>query len=85
MKKSSMYFLVLIGAQVQAMCPACESQQPKILFGLSHGLGPTNNWDWVIIGLITFVTLLTLVCSVIYLIRPKEKSLEHIKNRILTF
>ena len=85
MKKSSAYFLVLIGVQVKAMCPACESQQPKILFGLSHGLGPKSNWDWVIIGLVAIITLLTLVCCVIYIIKPREKSLNHIKNRILKF
>jgi hypothetical protein len=85
MKKNILYLLVLIATQVQAICPACEAQQPKILFGLSHGLGPVNNWDWIIVGLITLVTLLTFVYSLIHLIKPKEKSPNHIKNKILTF
>ena len=64
-------------------CPACEKQQPKITRGLTHGIGPASNWDWVIIGVITIVTILTLVYSIKYLVRPGEKNSNHIKYKIL--
>lgn len=64
-------------------CPACEKQQPKITQGLTHGGGPASNWDWVIIGVITLVTILTLVYSIKYLARPGEKNSNHIKYKIL--
>lgn len=64
-------------------CPLCEKQQPKILRGITHGAGPQSNWDWVIVGFITVVALLTLFYSVKYLLLPKEKNNNHIKNFIL--
>ena len=66
-----------------AACPACEKQQPKITQGLTHGGGPGSNWDWVIIGIITLITVLTLVFSLKFLIKPGEKNTDHIKQSIL--
>ncbi len=64
-------------------CPVCENQQPKITQGLTHGAGPQSNWDWVIIAIISLITLLTFVFSLKYLIKPGEKSKDHIKVSIL--
>lgn len=64
-------------------CPVCEKQQPKITLGLTHGAGPQSNWDWLIIGIISVVTLLTFIFSLKYLITPGEKDSEHIKQSIL--
>lgn len=83
MKKYSVYLSILFVVKAEAMCPACEAKQPKILFGLSHGMGPTGNVDWVIIGIISLITLLVFIYSLIYLIKPREKSPDHIKNKIL--
>lgn len=69
--------------QVVTACPVCEKQQPKITQGLTHGAGPQSNWDWVIIAVITAITLLTFIFSLKYLIRPKEKNTDHIKRLIL--
>ncbi len=74
--------ILLINAQVWA-CPVCEQQQPKITQGLTHGSGPQSNWDWVIIAVISAITLLTLVFSLKYLIKPGEKNKNHIKQFIL--
>lgn len=64
-------------------CPACERQQPKFLRGILHGAGPEGPWDYVIIVLMIIVTLLTLYFSIKWLIKPGEKSRDHIKRSIL--
>jgi hypothetical protein len=66
-------------------CPVCEKQQPKITQGITHGAGPQSNWDWVIIAIITLITVLTLIYSVKYLIKPGEKDADHIKKSILSY
>ena len=64
-------------------CPACEKQQPKITQGLTHGGGPASDWDWVIIGIIAAITILTFIFSLKYLVKPGEKNNDHIKYKIL--
>lgn len=76
-------FLVLI-CQIILACPVCEKQQPAITAGLSHGTGPQSNWDWLIIGVISVITILTLIYSIKYLVKPGEKNPDHIKQSILT-
>ena len=65
-------------------CPVCEKQQPKITQGLTHGAGPQSNWDWLIIGVISAITLLTFIYSLKYLIKPGENNPDHIKQSILS-
>jgi hypothetical protein len=65
-------------------CPVCEKQQPKITQGFTHGTGPQSNWDWVIIAIITAITILAFIFSLKYLIRPGEKNMDHIKQSILS-
>lgn len=87
MKNDLKYFLTLIGFLCFSItswaCPACEKNQPKITQGLTHGSGPQSNWDWVIIAVISLITLVTLIYSVKFLIKPGEKNDNHIKQSIL--
>jgi formate hydrogenlyase subunit 3/multisubunit Na+/H+ antiporter MnhD subunit len=76
--------LVIFIAQIAIACPVCEKQQPKITQGLTHGAGPQSNWDWVIIAIISLITVLTLIYSIKYLIKPGEKNEDHIKQSILS-
>ena len=81
------YLLLMVMAlfgQFAIACPACEKQQPKITQGITHGAGPDSNWDWLIIGVIAAITVLTLIFSLKYLIRPGEKNKDHIKLSILS-
>lgn len=64
-------------------CPVCEKQQPEITQGLTHGTGPQSNWDWVIIFIMTAVTLLIFIYSLKYIFKPGEKNPLHIKQSIL--
>ncbi len=76
-----LFFLLL--TQMVSACPVCEKQQPEITRGLTHGAGPQSNWDWVIIAVMTLITVLTFIFSLKYLIKPKEINTNHIKRLIL--
>ena len=76
--------LIIFIAQIANACPVCEKQQPKITQGLTHGAGPQSNWDWVIIAIISLLTVLTLIYSIKYLLKPGEKNEDHIKQSILS-
>lgn len=76
--------LFVLFSQIISACPVCDKQQPTITQGLTHGVGPQSNWDWVIIAIIAIITLLTFVFSLKYLIKPGEKNSDHIKKIILT-
>jgi hypothetical protein len=82
--KSLLILLTVLSVQIVTACPVCEKQQPKITQGLTHGAGPQSNWDWVIIAIITVITLLTFIYSLKYLIKPGEKNANHIKQSILS-
>lgn len=75
--------LIFFSNTIAFSCPVCEKQQPKITRGLTHGAGPQSDWDWVIIGVISLITILALIYSIKYLIKPEEKNLSHIKHSIL--
>ena len=64
-------------------CPVCEKQQPKILQGITHGAGPQNNWDYLIIAVTAVIVLISLFCSIKWLVKPGETSDTHIKHLIL--
>lgn len=66
-------------------CPVCEEREPALTRGLTHGATPDSNWDWVIVTVIAFLTLLSFFYSLKFLIKPSENQKNHIKNTILTF
>ena len=75
--------LFFLFSQLIFACPACEKNQPKVTMGLTHGAGPDSNWDWVIIGIMTAITIATLIYSIKFLVFPGEKGTDHIKRTIL--
>ena len=82
MKSKIILSLFILISTIQRLyaCEMCESQQPKILKNVAHGPGPGSNWDYVI----TIVaSIIALVLSIKYLVRPGEKNPDHIKNSIL--
>lgn len=74
--------LLFLTATVYA-CPVCDKQQPKFLRGISHGTGPQNNWDYVIVWVTVAIVLFTLFYTIKWLIRPGEKDNNHIKRTVL--
>lgn len=75
-------FLFIFGGIAQA-CEVCQSQQPKLFQGLTHGTGPEGNADFIIIVVAAIIVLFTLVLSIKFLVRPGEKNPDHIKNIII--
>ena len=74
---------VLQSARLTYACTVCKSQQPKVLQGITHGVGPESVWDYSIIVSSCLLVLITLIMSLRYLIEPKEGSPNHIKHMIL--
>ena len=85
MKTYLLTALLLIFSTAAYACPACEKQQPKLLKGISHGAGPQSSWDYVIVWAAVIMVLLTLYFTIKWLIKPGEKSDEHIKRTVLEF
>lgn len=82
-KKITLTIAALLFGLAAFACPACENAQPEILRGLGHGGSPDGNLDYVIVVIMTILVLLTLYYSVKLLVRPGEKSTNHIKRTIL--
>jgi len=80
----SVLFLVLtLWPSLSQACAVCERNQPKLLRGIIHGVGPDRNVDYVIIAVVALIVLVTLFFSVKWLIRPGEKSEDHIKRMFI--
>ena len=84
MRKFHLVLLVFFASVVQAIaCEVCKRNQPELLQDISHGTGPPADSESYIIGGAVLVVLFTLIYSVKYLLKPGERSPEHIKNMIL--
>ncbi|MBX7123814.1 MAG: hypothetical protein K1X42_16930 [Opitutaceae bacterium] len=73
-------------AALPSLAPACElcsAQQPTFLRGLTHGAGPQGNLDYVIVATALVIVLFALAWAVKCLVRPGERSPDHIKRTIL--
>ncbi len=60
-------------------CEICKENQPKLLRGLTHGSGPKGTIDFIIIWSSVIIVLITMYFFIKYLVKPGEKSAEHIK------
>lgn len=83
MKRILLLFIVLMSGITTIACPVCERQQPKLLRGIIHGVGPDSKWDYLIVGTTILIVIATLFYSIKWLLRPGEKSATHIKNTII--
>lgn len=64
-------------------CEVCEQNQPEPLKGITHGIGPTGTIDYIIITVAAIIVSVALFLSIKYLVKPKEKNSDHIKNIVL--
>jgi len=83
MKKAFLLAVFVLMGLFAAACPVCDQRQPKLLQGIAHGSGPESNWDYLIVSLAAIIVLLTLFFSAKMLIKPGEKSGDHIKRLII--
>lgn len=63
-------------------CNVCEKQQPELLRGITHGTGPESGWDWVIVSIISVITVFIFILSLRMLLRSGENHRGHIKYSI---
>ncbi|MET1057841.1 MAG: hypothetical protein ABWY16_21180 [Pedobacter sp.] len=82
-KKATLAAVLLFAAIAAGACPVCERQKPEVLQGITHGTGPQDRLDYIIISIAIIIVLLSLWFSVRYLIKPGERSEGHIKRFIL--
>ena len=78
-----LFFLFLFWGSFAAACPACERNQPKLLKGITHGTGPQNQWDYIIVSIMALIVLFSFVMLIRYVFFVKEPA-GHIKNKILS-
>ena len=64
-------------------CDACKAQQPKFLQGITHGPGPTGNWDYIIVGIMVVITLYSVYALIKCLAKPENTEHLAIKKIIL--
>lgn len=64
-------------------CDVCQKQQPRILKNITHGAGPQGQEDYIIIISAAIIVIVTLFLSIKYLVKPGEKSPDHVKNMII--
>lgn len=83
LRKFTPTLLLLLSNIVMMACPVCEKQQPKVLRGITHGAGPQDNWDYLIVWSMVVIVAITLIWSLKLLLLPGEKSNNHIKRYIL--
>ncbi len=74
--------LCLIPGGVVLACDVCQRQQPKFLGGITHGAGPQNDWDYVIVAAMVLIAFISLVYAVWWTFKPGEKDKKHIKYSI---
>ncbi|GAB2977460.1 hypothetical protein GCM10027049_10740 [Mucilaginibacter puniceus] len=75
---------ILIAAYAPAIaCDACKAQQPKFLQGITHGPGPTGYWDYIIVSIMTVITLYSVYALIKCLAKPETPEHQDIKKIIL--
>jgi hypothetical protein len=75
--------LFVVGVSNVLACELCEKNQPQVLKGVTHGVGPRGDMDYIIIWTAVVFVSITLFLSLKFLIRPNENNPDHIKNIVL--
>ena len=84
--KNLFAFIIFFLAHISIYaCDACEKQQPEILRGITHGLGPQSNWDYLIVSVGAAIVVATFFFSIKWLLSPGEKGENHIKRTVLSY
>ncbi|WP_163514316.1 hypothetical protein [Gelidibacter japonicus] len=73
-------WLFFLGQSITYACDLCKENQPKGFENITHGTGPSGDWDYYIIWGAVIIVAFTLFYSIKFLINPKEDDPDHIKN-----
>ncbi|MGM0581002.1 MAG: hypothetical protein ACQETL_10010 [Bacteroidota bacterium] len=82
-KLLAIVFILFMNTSTALACDVCADNQPAGLENVTHGEGPTAVWDYIITWGAVVIVGFTLVYSLKFLIKPKEKSKSHIKNIVI--
>jgi len=85
MRKEITFLAIILLPLIALACPECERKNPKVLKGIAHGAGPEQQWDYIIVGLITIIVVFSFFYATKWLIKPGEKTPSHIKREVLNF
>ncbi len=83
MKNKFFISIALLISELGFACELCKSKQPKGFENITHGEGPEGNLDYFIMYSAIIIVGYTFIMSMKYLIKPKEKNKNHIKNLVL--
>ncbi len=83
MKKLILTLTSLLVAFISYACKVCDRNKVNAIDKIGHGNGPDSNWDYVIVVIIGLIAVITLIYSIIWIIKPGEKNTDHIKYSIL--
>lgn len=83
MKTKISTLVLLFISTVTFACDLCKKNQPKGFEDITHGNGPQGNTDYIILYCAIVIVGYTLIMSIKYLIKPKEKDKNHIKYTVL--
>lgn len=79
MKKLIAFSICCLSFLAAKACPVCDRNKKTVIEKLSHGATPNGTWDYLIVGAITVIALVTLYLSIKWLIKPNEDNKDHIK------
>jgi len=75
---------LLLGMPLKALaCEVCENRQPDVLKGVTHGIGPQGNIDYIITWAAIVIVGVTLFFSIKFLVKTNESKPDHIKNIVV--
>jgi len=83
MKHKILIIVALLISSVSIACDLCKAKQPKGFENITHGQGPEGDLDYIIMFSAIVIVGYTLIMSIKYLVKPKEKSVDHIKNLVI--
>lgn len=83
MKNKLFTIIALFISAASMACDLCKAKQPKGFENITHGEGPEGNLDYIIMLVAIVIVGFTLIMSVKYLVKPKEKDENHIKYLVL--
>jgi hypothetical protein len=85
--KIAVFLPVVLIFQIGSLlaCEVCKRNQPDFLQDITHGVGPQQEMDNLIVGGATLLVLVVLFYSVKLLWKPKEQDHSHIKYLIKDF
>ena len=84
MKKITAFIVIVLLSAYAMACPVCDRNDTNEFKLINtHGTKPESSWDYLIVIIISVITIVALYYSVKWLRKPNEKNNDHIKYQFL--